>query len=975
MSLSSLSLVVTSVGFILALLTLAIAAERRIIPERWSTSTLVYVLSIGVAASSTSLSAISFAATTEYGYFVYYFGGATMFLLGSILLQYIHRLMARYHFENVFDLLAFRYRRAWVGPIITVMGVVAMLPIIADQLNLLANTATLIHHQGRSYDQHLPYQLIITFVFSAAIVFFNVVLSSYRSDRRHRNNGLIVLVALSSLVCIVVLYGVGFLAVTQVFKGADNYQVWLSSGAANELLKPSVPIGLKSVLLLSFGSALCLPHIFHLSFGEAPQRKTFQRSFWAFPLLLLLFSLPILPIAAAGNKLLPEALPLHYLSLIPLHENARSLSLLVLVAQIAAFFSVTIVLCMVATTTLINYLILPVFKPRNARNLQTWMRSARRIVGAVIMLLSWLLVNLSDSTLTLHIMFIHAMAVFAQLLPGIIALVYFPRISSWGFMLGLISGIGSYLSIVFVAAAHNCYHCPLDGTIGHLAEHSVALSLAVNIIIMWLTSFVIKPNAKDQLAAELTAISGAAIRGNAQLSQRSPRDFITALVPLVGAKEANFQVAKALRELKLTEDEQRPFALIQLRNSLERNLSRLLGPSIAQNTINQLLPYSLTDGSFPNHHIEQSLNQLEPSFTGIAGEIDRLRRFHYQTLSRLPVGVCYVNHQREIMLWNTSLQQLTGLNSEDTEGAKTSQLPQPWRQLIEDFLDTNTAVAHKVTVTVNDTPRWLTLHKDKPSSDNRLAANEDKVIVIEDITDLKTLEDELIHNERLASIGRLAAGVAHEIGNPVTGIACLAQNLKLDSDDPEVLATSAEIMQQTNRISAIMHSLVSFSHGGSSQAEHISKPVNLSECINEAIALVRLDRLATQVNFEFIAHDDVTVDGDEQRLHQIFVNLLSNARDASYDGAIVSTEVKRQHTHAVITVSDDGSGIAPAIQARVFEPFFTTKEPGQGTGLGLALVHSIIDDHGGSIHIDSPINGDRGTRFTIQLPLSSTVAP
>jgi signal transduction histidine kinase len=228
------------------------------------------------------------------------------------------------------------------------------------------------------------------------------------------------------------------------------------------------------------------------------------------------------------------------------------------------------------------------------------------------------------------------------------------------------------------------------------------------------------------------------------------------------------------------------------------------------------------------------------------------------------------------------------------------------------------------------------------------------------------LEAELVHSERLASIGRLAAGVAHEVGNPVTGIACLAQNL-LDETDPEIIAESlVDILQQTQRISDILQSLITFSHSGPPEGQRYSR-FKISSCMASAQHLVTLSHRTESFDYVDLCDDDLLVEGDPQRLQQVFVNLFTNALDASPPGGRIQVTAAAVADSVVITVSDQGKGIPPEWQERVFEPFFTTKDPGKGTGLGLSVAYNIVQNHGGSIKIDSQPGG--GTRVIVYLPL------
>jgi signal transduction histidine kinase len=214
--------------------------------------------------------------------------------------------------------------------------------------------------------------------------------------------------------------------------------------------------------------------------------------------------------------------------------------------------------------------------------------------------------------------------------------------------------------------------------------------------------------------------------------------------------------------------------------------------------------------------------------------------------------------------------------------------------------------------------------------------------------------------------------VAHEIGNPVTGIACLAQNLKYDTDSSESLQTAEEILTQTQRISRIVQSLVNFAHGGVDAARRGTEPVRVARCVDEAVQLLELNKEARPVRFDNRCPADVTVTADSQRLLQVFVNLLSNARDASEPDApiVVDAEAVAQRGH--ITVTDRGSGIDQTHMEKIFEPFFTTKDPGRGTGLGLALVYGIIEELGGDIDIESPVPEQGcGTRIHLWLPIAT----
>ena len=156
-------------------------------------------------------------------------------------------------------------------------------------------------------------------------------------------------------------------------------------------------------------------------------------------------------------------------------------------------------------------------------------------------------------------------------------------------------------------------------------------------------------------------------------------------------------------------------------------------------------------------------------------------------------------------------------------------------------------------------------------------------------------------------------------------------------------------------------------HGGHQHA--ILEAVRLTDCVQEAIDLLRLDKERREYTFVNDCPNDIYVNGDHQKLIQVFVNLLGNARDASEPEYPLIVRADNAEQMATVHVEDHGSGIPPELIERIFEPFVTTKEPGKGTGLGMSVVYSIIEEHYGQIKITSPIHEDRtGTRITLLLP-------
>jgi len=186
-----------------------------------------------------------------------------------------------------------------------------------------------------------------------------------------------------------------------------------------------------------------------------------------------------------------------------------------------------------------------------------------------------------------------------------------------------------------------------------------------------------------------------------------------------------------------------------------------------------------------------------------------------------------------------------------------------------------------------------------------------------------------------------------------------------EATDDDLRERLGLILRETTRIDAIVRVLLGYSHAGTSHGVTHREAVDLKGCVEEAITLVRLAREAKAVPCVCRVAAGLTVSGDHQRLVQVFVNLISNACDASPAGAPVIVEATPMSQGVKVAVRDHGTGMDEATRARMFEPFYTTKPPGQGTGLGLPLVASIVREHGGSLRVSS--GPGEGTTVEVEL--------
>ncbi|MED5611770.1 ATP-binding protein [Pseudomonas sp. JH-2] len=971
-SFSLTQLILISAVYLTTLFGVAWITERGYVPRRLVRHPLVYTLSLGVYASAWAFyGTVGLAYQYGYGFLAIYLGVSGAFLLAPVLLYPILRITRAYQLSSLADLFAFRFRSTWAGALTTLFMLIGVLPMLALQIEAVTNSISLLTHGADANSAALA--------FCALITLFAILFGARHIATRERHEGLVMAIAFESLVKLVALGSIGLFALYGVFGGPDGLEVWLlqNQEALSTLHTPLAEGPWRTLLLVFFASAIVMPHMYHMTFTENLNPRALLSASWGLPLFLLPMSLAVPPILWAGLHLGASTNPEYFTLGLGMAVDSPALALAAFIGGISAASGLIIVMTLALSGMVLNHLVLPLYQPPAEGNIYRWLKWTRRALIATIILLGYGFYLLLGSEQELSNLGIVSFVATLQFLPGALSVLYWPAANRRGFIAGLVAGMLVWGATMLVPLMGNVQslHIPLFDSLYVLDEaswHLAALaSLAANVLVFTLVSLFSEPSDEEKGAAEACAVDNVRRPQRRELLAVSPQEFASQLARPLGAKTAQKEVEQALRDLHLPFDERRPYALRRLRDRIEANLSGLMGPSVAQDMVETFLPYKANSESYVTediHFIESRLEDYHSRLTGLAAELDALRRYHRQTLQDLPMGVCSLAKDQEVLMWNRAIEELTGVPAQRVVGSRLSALPEPWKGLLEGFIEAPDQHLHKQRLAIDGQTRWLNLHK--AAIEEPLApGNSGLVLLVEDLTETQSLEDKLIHSERLASIGRLAAGVAHEIGNPITGIACLAQNLREEREgDGELTEISGQILEQTKRVSRIVQSLMSFAHAGGKQVA--AEPVCLADVAREAISLLSLNRRSVEVQFFNLCDPDHWVEGDAQRLAQVLINLLSNARDASPPGGAIRVRSEASENTVDLIVEDEGSGIPKSIIDRLFEPFFTTKDPGKGTGLGLALVYSIVEEHYGQITIDSPADPERecGTRIRVTLP-------
>jgi two-component system, NtrC family, sensor kinase len=379
-------------------------------------------------------------------------------------------------------------------------------------------------------------------------------------------------------------------------------------------------------------------------------------------------------------------------------------------------------------------------------------------------------------------------------------------------------------------------------------------------------------------------------------------------------------------------------------------------------------------------HAERS-RQLEVEVAARTAEIERGRRFTEKIIDSLPLGLYVIDREYRIQSWNRKRETgMQGVSREEALGRTIFEIlhRQPAEMLRREFDDvfsTGRMQEYQMESVASGEARTYRITKipmrlgDGPVS---------HVITIgEDVTDWKEAQERFSQAEKLAAIGQLAAGVMHEINNPLATIAACAESLGYRIEDleksgvtlaPETHDFLGIIENEVVRCKQIVDGLLDFSRPKQARKER----VNLNEVVERTLFLlkhhVRFKKLTVQTDL------DATIgrvpQANSEQLVQVLMALLINAMDAMGEKGtvrIVTQAGADPKRGAILEVIDQGHGIAKGEVAKIFEPFYTTKAPGQGTGLGLSICYGIVQEHGGAIEVDSTLG--QGSTFRVVLPV------
>jgi len=348
-----------------------------------------------------------------------------------------------------------------------------------------------------------------------------------------------------------------------------------------------------------------------------------------------------------------------------------------------------------------------------------------------------------------------------------------------------------------------------------------------------------------------------------------------------------------------------------------------------------------------------------------AMEMQRLKDYSENIIESLTVGVSVIDEAGQVIGWNRVLEDQVGIRKEAALGRRLSDVfgPAAYGALFPEEGQTDFRLLSEVTLDTAGGPKKTFDIARTPLLDNALQPY-GTIIVFEDVTDKIQLQQQLLTSEKLASIGLLSAGVAHEINTPLTGISSYIQMLQKRLTDTHYAQILEKVEAQTDRVARIIKNLLAFAR---SPSEASFQRVDLKSSLEEILSLIdyKLKTMNIRLVLELAPVPPIYAQGE--RLQQVFINIILNALDAMPGGGELRIALSAEDGTEVVRISDTGTGIRPEHRSRIFDPFFTTKGVGKGTGLGLSISYAIVKEHDGRIDVQSEVG--RGSTFIITLPI------
>jgi PAS domain S-box-containing protein len=985
-------------GYLVFLFVVASAAEAG---SRWLNRgrlrTLTYVLAASVYCTAwTFYGSVGLAANRGLEFLTIYLGPACVALLWPVLLRKLVRVAKEQRITSISDFVSSRYgKSAPLGTLVALLVVGGMIPYIALQLKAVSVSFTMILREESVLNVFDP-----TFLVAGMLALFGILFGARNLDFTKHQTGLMTAVAVESVVKLVAFFVVGVYVTWGLFGGiGDLFGRAAAHPEWSRLLTLDQPTTASysrwtAMLVISMLAVMLLPRQFHVLVVQNAGERDVRTVSWSFPLYLLLINLFVLPIALAGLATFPEAggTADSFILRLPLFFDSQLVSVVVFLGGFSAATAMIVVDSLALSKMITNDVILPVLlRWRSMEDLYwiTLFYTRLAMLGVVALGLLW--ARIERGQLLLVEMGLLSFVAVSQCAPAIFAGLYWKRANRQGAFAGISAGFFIWFYTLIIPALGKEGVLPAsflaDGPFGlgifrptaflgltglDPLSHGVFWSLFLNTGLLVLVSLFTEQKADDR--AQAAAFVGARAEdkaGPGAPALLSPTEIERLVHHFVGEEEARAIIrelfgGKAPTELSVPE-------LLDLRIRFERLLAAPLGAAAARIIVEDRFTISKGEAQ----QLVASFHRMQESLKETEAEVRRGERLLASVVQSVDDCIFTADVNGRLVTMNPAGRRLLGYRERDFPGRTAADLLET-----EDRRRVGTALARAVEQGSGWSGQVTGCTRRGQAFPAHLAVRcifdahgqlMGTVGVLRDLTEQVETQRRLIQREKLASLGEMAAGVAHEIRNPLGGIK-MATNL-LSSGDLDGRPLSQEmaraILAGIGEIEGIINSLLDYTRDTRLERAEYEVMRMLDPVVETAAAAGRGKGIT--VAYGHVEREVVAL-GDGQKLRQVFANVLQNALEAfgpRAEGGQVIVALRADGERVVVEVSDTGSGITSEDREKIFLPFFTTKP--SGTGLGLSIVKKIVDLHGGDISVES--TPGRGTRVRVALPAAPVAHP
>lgn len=940
----------------------------------------IYSLSLAVYCTSwTFYGSVGKAATSGLSFLAIYLGPTIMAGLWLVILKKVVRIAKANRITTLSDFIGSRYGKSLsLSSLITIVAVIGITPYIGLQIKAIISTFTIISGETTGSETA---GLFITFTLGI----FAIIFGARRLDSSERHGGLVFAIAFESIVKLIAFVLIGIYVTYSLFHGFNDIFDRIKDSEYSVLLflGPGTGTGYPEWLALLFVSMMAimfLPRQFQMTVVENYNESHIAKAAWLFPLYLFIINIFVLPIAFGGLLLGGTVKMADYFVLtIPWNHGNRYLSLFAFLGGFSAATGMVIVETLALSTMVMNSIIMPaLINFHDAPKFPAVVLNIKRLVILGVVYLGYIFATSIGefySLVEIGLKSFEAVSLFA---PAFFLGLYWKRGTRKGAAAGLIAGFAVWFYTLLIPALIKAGIIKEVGIIGLMTGseilnpdslfgiqglgkwgNSLFWSLLMNLIFYVGVSVFTKQSKEEEIQSLIFVESYERVKELAHGSSYTVDDIDNILAQYIGRTEAREVTQDYLSMKNKKSEELTPKELFELRDEAEKILSGAIGSSMAAIIFEDKLVLTERERgelSESIKHITESLRLSRQELAGANRDLAYLKEFSENIIESAPAGIVTIDSLLRVKYWNKEMETITGIRSSDAFNRSIIHLL-PWfkREILlqneqrENTVQTPSQQSFKVNVSP---------FKD-PSGGH--------VVILENITEKKKMEEQLMQTSKLASIGKLTAGISHEIGNPLASISSLVQELRSlkveEKEDGKFTEDSLKtINSHIERIAKIVQSLGDFAR--ISSAEKIVS--NISEILDRTINLVKYDKRFKNIRLTTDIEDIPPLKINPDKIQQVFLNLTINALDAMPDGGSLNISMKKMDSSVEVAFSDSGGGIDESMLGKIFDPFFTTKTPGKGTGLGLSICYGIIKEHNGTITVKS--RKGEGTTFLISLP-------